>query len=290
VSALTIFTVPKPFEGDAEVAQRNALGSWSRLRPKPQIVLFGDARGVAEAARDHHAELVKDVERTRYGTPLLHSVFRSAHVITENERLCYANADIVFLEDLPATVKRIAAPSFLLTGRRRELPSQPISFEPGWEQELRERARRAPAMHPFGSDYFVFARLGPYTSLPPFTVGRPAWDNWMIFRARTLGLPIYDASRCVTAIHHAHGHGHIPELRGPEWASPETDANRAVAAREIGGDEIFHLRDATHVVTPSRIRPVSPPLRAWRRWRNRRAYHRARLAEHSGPVLPAPDD
>lgn len=275
MSALTIFAVPKPFEGEAEVAQRNALGSWSRLRPKPQIVLFGPAHGAAEAARDHDAELVEDVERTRYGTPLLDSVFRSAHAIAENARLCYANADIVFLEDLPSTLARIDAQSFLLTGRRRELPLRPIAFQPGWEAELRKRIRRAPAMHPFGSDYFVFTRVGPYASVPPFTVGRPAWDNWMIFRARTAGLPVYDASRSVTAIHHAHGHGHIPHVRGPRWASPETDANLALAARDIGGEEIFHLRDATHVVTPSRIRGAPPALRAWREWRNRRAYRRA---------------
>lgn len=278
---VTLFAVPKAFEGEADVAQRNALGSWVRLQPAARVLLFGNAPGIAEAAGEYGAEHVPDVETTRFGTPLLHSVFRQANVLAGGGRLCYVNADIVFLDDLPRTISRIRTDRFLLTGRRRELlPNGLIDFDsPGWDACLREQSRDAPLMHPFGSDYFVFAAGRLFAEIPPFAVGRPAWDNWMIYRARTHGLAVLDATRAITALHPTHGYTHMPRRRDGRWENPETDDNRALAVRELGGPEIFHLRDATHVVTPDRIRPVHAPLRLWRRARNRRAYARARLAE-----------
>src|SRR6266853_4649960 len=45
---LTIFASAKPFHGHTGVIQRNAIASWTRLRPRPEIILFGNEPGVAE--------------------------------------------------------------------------------------------------------------------------------------------------------------------------------------------------------------------------------------------------
>jgi len=39
---LTIFAIPKPFSGEFDRIQRNAISSWKSLPGAPQIILFGD--------------------------------------------------------------------------------------------------------------------------------------------------------------------------------------------------------------------------------------------------------
>jgi hypothetical protein len=70
---LTLFSIPKPFDGHIGVIQRNALESWTRLRPACEIVLFGDEPGVAEVARELSLKHVPDVTRNEFGTPLVNS-------------------------------------------------------------------------------------------------------------------------------------------------------------------------------------------------------------------------
>ena len=47
---LTIFALPKAFHGHFGVIERNAITSWTRLQPKPEIILFGDDEGTANIA------------------------------------------------------------------------------------------------------------------------------------------------------------------------------------------------------------------------------------------------
>ena len=75
---LTIFGIPKPFEGHFGVIQRNAIQSWTRLSPRCQVLLFGDETGTAEMAAEVGAQHIPKVERNEFGTPLLQDLFRQA--------------------------------------------------------------------------------------------------------------------------------------------------------------------------------------------------------------------
>src|SRR5690242_14509803 len=68
---LTIFSVPKPFEGRIGEIQRRAVESWTRLGDGVQVLLLGDEAGTDEAARDAGAEHLPDLARTEHGTPRL---------------------------------------------------------------------------------------------------------------------------------------------------------------------------------------------------------------------------
>ena len=47
---ITVFSIPKAFTGPTALIQHNALASWARL-PGCEVLVFGNERGVAEAAR-----------------------------------------------------------------------------------------------------------------------------------------------------------------------------------------------------------------------------------------------
>src|SRR5436190_23067843 len=96
---LTIFATLKPFRDSAALIQRNAILSWTRLKPRPEVMLIGNEAGVAEFAREHSLRHVPEMERNAYGTPLVSSIFAQAERHAEGDRLAYVNADIILLND-----------------------------------------------------------------------------------------------------------------------------------------------------------------------------------------------
>jgi hypothetical protein len=266
---ITLFAIPKAFAGETAVIQRNALESWAHLGPEVEILLLGGDEGLAEAAAHVGARHVRDVETTQFGTPLLSSAFALARDASSRPVLAYVNADIMLLPDFVHAVRRIRLTSFLCLGRRWNVDlDAPFDFGPGYEERLRAFVRTDGELAlPDAIDYFVLDRNGPLTELPPFAVGRPGWDNWMIYRARRLGVPVVDATRAITAIHPRHGYEHVPERTGALWYGPEAEANFQL----IKGLERFQTRHATHVLTRRFLVPGLGPRRLISRARSRHA-------------------
>ena len=265
---LTIFTVPKPFDGHIGIIQRNAVQSWLRLRPACQVLLCGDEAGTAEAAATLGVDRIPAVDRNEFGTPLLSSVFAAAETQAAYGLLCYVNADILLLSDFAEAARRVAASKrrFLMVGQRWDLDvTEPLAFgEKDWERELRARVEQRAALHPpSGSDYFVYPR-GALGGLPPFAVGRPGWDNWMIYDARRRRVPVVNATEATLVIHQNHAYGHVKQSTGEAWEGPEGDRNRELIG---GGDRIFTLADATHRLTSAGLGRALTPAHLKRRLR-----------------------
>ncbi|MEW6323942.1 MAG: hypothetical protein AB1515_00990 [Nitrospirota bacterium] len=263
---LTIFSIPKPFAGHDGIIQSNALQSWARLGRGCEIVLCGDDPGVGEAAREFGVRHAPAIDRNEYGTPLLSSAFEQVRRTAAHEMLCYVNADIMLLSDLLDAVRRLPFHDFLMAGRRWDFDLQrPWDFERAdWETHLRQAiAERGVRHSPLGMDYFVFPRRHPVGQLKPFAVGRPGWDNWLIYRARAMRLPVVDASDAVTAVHQNHGYQHVSGGRNQCSEGPEGDRNLALAG---GWNHIFTLWDATHVLTADGIRRALDIPHLRRRW------------------------
>jgi hypothetical protein len=264
---ITLFALPKPFVGHVGTIQRNALESWVRL-DNVDVVVFGDEEGVAEAAAAVGARHVADVKRNEFGTPLVDSAFRIARKISTERLLSYVNADVMLLPDFAAAVSRIRLSSFLLVGRRWTIDmDERIDFtQANWESVLRAKVESSGVLDPpTGIDYFVFDRTGPLGHVPAFTVGRPGWDNWMIYNARRKQIPVVDGTGCITAIHQRHGYDHVPQRREGAWFGPESDANYAL----IGQVPHFRTVHATHVLTPTGVRIALAPTYLRHRWRMR---------------------
>ena len=253
IKMLTLFSIPKPFAGRIATIQGNAIQSWTRLRPGCEVILFGDDAGVQEAAGQFHARHIPDVTRNEFGTPLLDSVFDRVEREASHPLLCYVNADIILRKDFLAAVQSIPFGKFLMVGRRWDIDlKEAIDFtDDGWDGPLEQLRTRQGTLHPStGIDYFVFPRrlVG---GLPPFAVGRPGWDNWFIYRARSLGIPVVDATRVTTVIHQNHDYTHVKEAIDNTAEGPEGERNRKLVG---GWQNVFYIRDATHVLVPDRCR------------------------------------
>lgn len=251
---LTIFAAPKAFRGHIAVIQRNAIRSWSLLRPACDVVLLGDEAGIAEVAAEYGVRHIPEVERTASGTPLISGLFREAERTSERDVFCYVNSDIILMSDLLAATERVVAMKrrFLLVGHRWNLDvTNEMAFEPCWEDRLRQHTLAHGVLAGAASiDFFVFPR-GVLGEIPPFAVGRPRWDNWMLFRARSLAIPLIDATAAVMAVHQNHDYSHHPEGKYGTRHGDEALNNETLAGDDL---QKFALMDATHVLTSTGLR------------------------------------
>lgn len=246
---LTLFTSPKPFRGQIGIIQRNAIASWTMLRPRPEIILFGNDEGTEAVAKELGVELMPQVDRNEFGTPLLNDLFGSAQSLATHNLLCFINADIILLSDFTRAVERLIPYQrrFLMVGQRWDIEvKEPLDFDPQWEERLRVHVSRYGLLHPpTGMDYFLFPR-GVWGEIPPFAIGRTAWDNWLIYRARSCGAVVIDATDVVTAIHQNHDYSHVPGGKEAVWNGLEAKRNLELAG---GNDRVFTLLDTTHALT-----------------------------------------
>ena len=245
---LTLLACPKPFTGHVGTIQRNAILSWTRLTPRPRIVLVGDEPGVAEICRELDLAHVAHIERNDRGTPVLASVLSADRGIRAT-LCCFINADIILMDDFMAAVHAAAAKErFLLVGQRCDLEvTEPLQFaDPRWPERLRAEARtRGRLRGEDAIDYFVFSP-GLFDPVPPLLVGRAGVDNWLVFRARSRWAPVIDATKTVLAIHQTHDYAHHPEGRHGVYQGDEAQTNVAIAG---GYDRLFWISDRTHVMT-----------------------------------------
>lgn len=243
---LTLFSTPKPFTGEFATIQRNALHSWTLLRPACEVVLFGDEAGIAEEAAAFGARHVAALERTSEGTPVLGGMFERVVEITRTGLLAYVNTDIVLMSDFTRAVAQVAGSfsRFLIVGQRRNLRIEaPLDFGGPWETTLRGLASGSDPFYP-GIDYFVFPR-DLWGAIPPFALGRAYWDNWLLYAARRRRAAVVDATPVVLAVHQDHAY-YAGQLHGAE-----SKRNWELAG---GARNLLTSREATHVLTPDGIR------------------------------------
>jgi hypothetical protein len=260
-SGLTIFAIPKRFEGHFGLIQRNAVRSWALLSPRPEIILLGDDDGTAEMAAEVGARHLPDVKTSPAGAPMLDDVFAKGQEHARAATVCFVNADIVLTPQWLRAVRAVEAwrRSFLLVGQRwNHDVTAPLDFSrPGWAVELVHdaRARGRLAANVF-IDYFVFPR-GLLAPIPPFAVGRPGYDNWILWHVRDRGVPLVDATDAGPVIHQNHDYSHIvPTAADPGGHQTYLKGQDARRNAELAGGwtHSYSIAHATHVVRSDAVR------------------------------------
>lgn len=207
---ITFFACPKPFQGHIGIIQRNAIESWTRLKPRPEIILLGTDQGVAEICKELGLIHIPGVDKNEYGTPLVSSVFQIGQARASHSVVCYINSDIMLMNDFVQAIDTVVGkmPRFLVLGQRTDIDiNEAWNFDVlDWESGLKSLLAQKGTLHaPCGIDFFCFLR-GMYTDVPPLAIGRMKWDNWLVWRARVQGVPIVDVTEALVVIHQNHGY------------------------------------------------------------------------------------
>lgn len=254
---ITLFSTCKPFHGHNGVIQRNALKSWSRLHTDVEIILFGNDEGTAEVCAEYGLRHEGHVERNERGTKRLDYIFDRAQELARHETLCYANCDIILLDDFRLALERVlrAHREFLMIGRRWDVDiTECIDFrDPGWADTVKQLAIAANRQKDsWWIDYFAFSRGLYRGKIPPLVIGRVFWDNWLVWRALTLEVPVTDASAVTRVIHQNHDYGYHPLGKQGVFNDEQAKQNFRYAG---GWKHLRIIADATEVLTPQGLKP-----------------------------------
>ena len=263
---ITFFSAPKPFTNPhIAMIQRNAIRSWTLL-PDAEVILLGEESGLAEAARELSVRHLPNVKRNPNGTPLISSMFDLARKNSHSDLLCIINADMLLMSDFVEAARRsrLQRDRFVLLSQRWDLDvKEPLEFSEGWEDRLRSTVHSQGTLHrPAGSDFFLFPQ-STFHEIPPFTIGRAGWDNWMIYQARKEKWAVIDCTPSVMIVHQNHDYSHLPGGK-PHYEHPDTNENIRLAGGEA--NIRYTILDATHQLTADGklVRPKMSYLRFMR--------------------------
>jgi len=227
-----LFSMPKAFKGHIGVIQRNAIRSWMKLVPRPEIILFGSDEGTAEIAQQYGLPHVPEVKCSEYGTPLVSDLFARAEHAASCGVLAYVNADVMltqeFAEAVRGTNDRFL--KFLMIGEHRDVSlTEQVDFDSAnWITRVRSLLLKSAKTHSvFAIDYFVFTR-GMWPDMPPFALGRTTWDNWLVHDVGRRGIPVVDATSVATVMHQEHDYGHLTGGRKEAFGGAEAQRNRSL--------------------------------------------------------------
>jgi hypothetical protein len=268
-AALTVLAIPKPFCGHIGIIQRNAITSWTNLRSRPEIYLFGDEQGVAEIAAELRIHHIGDLARSEFGTPMLDDLMLRGREIARTPLLAYVNSDIILLQEFLDAVFKIRErfSQFLAVAHRLNVDlAEPLDFEADGEVRLRREIMPSGVSgEPTAIDVFVFTP-GVYKNVPPFAIGRGWFDQWLIKEACRRQVPVVDVTNVARAIHQNHEYAHIGGSLQGVLSTEEGHRNLALYG---GTPHAFSLLNATHellsdgIVRRVRFRREGAAVRSW---------------------------
>jgi len=252
---LTLFSTPKPFVGHINVIQRNAIRSWLRLHPDAEIILVGDDAGAAEVCQELGIRHINDIKKNKYGTKYVAEIYDRVQEVARHEILCHVNCDIILMSDFMVAAQSVlkAHSRFLMAGQRWDVDIRnALDFgELNWEASLRRVASETNRQRPKRwIDYFLFRKGLYYKQIPEFVIGRPGWDNWLLWYPISIQVPVIDASPTVTAVHQDHDYGYHPEGEKGVWYGEEAKENYRLHAGKFAT-----LDNATHVLSVDGLKP-----------------------------------
>ncbi len=224
------------------------------------MILFGNEAGVADVCSEMGLLHVPDVATNEFGTPLLGDIFDRAQNLARHDSTCFLNADIVLTgRNIAAihAVRRWGHP-FMVVGQRLDLDVTGL-ISAG--SDVAEWATNIAGPDPVSAgdhyiDWFAFLR-GRLTGLPPFAIGRPGYDNWLLWHAAASGMDLVDATAFAPIYHQRHDYGHVGR-KVDVWRGPEAVRNRLM----VGHWSRFHTIADAHWMLNAEGEVV--PARGWR--------------------------
>lgn len=207
---LTIVTTPRPLcSGKFEMDFDNAVGSWLRLEPRPQILVFGGDESIVD--RDG-VTYIPRFPRNEQGLPYLDGCLRITQEMAEHDLVMLTSDHLILRSDFTKALKRLDERfpgPFAATGQRwdRQIDQSIDLDDPGWEEKiLRGQVRPKGAA---AKDWFLFRTPLPF-EVENFVLGRRRWDTWFLHQLCLSGMPVVDVSCVVAPVHPVHGYGHVP--------------------------------------------------------------------------------
>jgi len=251
---ITIFSTPKDFNGEFDIIQKNAMSSWRAISEDIEIIIMGEAIGANEVAESINAMYIANVPVSFNGTPTIPGLFESAENNGNHDVYCFLNSDIILEPNFLTTIQSIYLnmKKFLVVGYRFNIDvKSSIDFSNQSESKLFFDRAQSKAVKGISSaiDIFCFTK-GVFQKIPQFTVGRPGFDNWLLWKARRNLVPVIDITSTTKIFHQNHSYN----FKGFKEHSNILNSQEAKCNKKLLGDHALTLNDANWILKLGKIR------------------------------------
>lgn len=208
---LTIFSTCRSFNDNRfNIIQRNAIGSWMKLNPRPQIMIMGDDPGSKEICKEFNLEYY-DVECSSFGTPLVNSMIKLAEKHGKFDTKLCISSDIILFQNTIKSIKPLKEMKEFC-GVAIKLENNNINdlidFESDWTKFALNNVKQGMVT---SGDYFLYSsKFWENSKMPEFVVGRTHTDSWMFCEAVRRKC-LVNLTPCVQIVHQQHHYNHIPK-------------------------------------------------------------------------------
>ncbi len=172
-----------------------------------------------------------------------------ADKIASNDLLMFINADIIlpinFLDSVHPLLKKRRR--FLMVGHRWDMDVKHfINFnDKNYLKSFWESAQNKSIKHACtGIDYFIYKK-NTFKNLPDFAIGRPGYDNWLLWYSRRHMLQVIDATSEIQAIHQNH-HFRFHNLNRDPKVILESDG---IKNKNLMGKNHLNLLDTNYFIS-----------------------------------------
>ena len=241
---IAIFTCPRPFTGEFNRIQRNAIISWLRLK-NIKIFVFNDEEGTSKKiCEEYRLEFISEIKKNKNGTPLVENCLEIIRNKIGNSVIAHVSTDIILNDDFVNTIKKVnnffLDKSFYMVGQRIDILNKLDFSNKVFDNYNICQLKKNGIIHPpSATDYLIFSRSFKI-KMPPFVIGRPGWDSWLIAYCKKNKIPIIDCTNSITALHQNHSY----PSKKLSYFDQECDYNFLLA----GGDKnLMSLREADYI-------------------------------------------
>lgn len=202
---------PTKDQSDRMQIERNTAHTWSHLHPRVKLIMMCYKGEKKEEEQANGEECERDAE----GTPLLRTFYhRAFNQYPDAKTYTFINGDIISDRSFLATADAVAMAAqkghlkkrFLVVGKRTnvEWKKQRVKDVKDSAFNFLNALNAGKKFISIAEDYFMISKdtFRFNDEIPPFVIGRPAYDNWLVHYANLhYYIDSVDATKTVPAIH-----------------------------------------------------------------------------------------
>jgi hypothetical protein len=250
--SIAILSSPRPFIGEFNRIQTNAIKSWMSLDSNIDIFLIDDEQSTCSslltASYYSAISIIHPLASSPWGTPLIDGPINQLLSSKKYSHVCFVNTDIILdnrFVDLISFLTRCSFTNYICMGQRHNIDVPfTLDYISATDRPMPNPWILPRSLHPpTGMDYWIMPCSSSLV-FPPFISGRPGMDSWLAWYHVSNHLPLIDATNFLQVLHQNHPY----PAKKFEYFKDETDYNLTVAG---GYSNMLSLRFASHLINSS---------------------------------------
>lgn len=229
----TTFKCPK-CDSLRQTIEDNTLHTWSKMN-------------------DVTFKVIANAKTNEHGVPILGDMYtKMFHTCPDAQTYTYVNGDIMGTSDFVETLEAVQPiGDFLMVGKRTNVPWSENHDAKHTNFNFDSHFRRGALFRSDAQDYFTVTKNAiDWKTIPPFVVGRPGYDNWLVDHIyHNSKVALIDATKTISVIHQTDAEGNVAQGGKMVKSSSDREYNRLIGKGQWDHGRTTHAEWETERVS-----------------------------------------